>query len=192
MSTALNPMVAQLTAVSPLTPAAIADLETVLQHAHFPKNTELLRIGQYAHSLYYIEKGLARAYYLHAGMEVTDYFALEGQFIGAVPSLFTGQPSAKAIHLIEACALHFMTAVDFEACCAAHHCVERAARRLMAMALVVEQSRIEAMRFHSAKQRYEDLERQYPGISNRSPLKYIASYLNTTQVSISRIRSGVQ
>jgi hypothetical protein len=62
----------------------------------------------------------------------------------------------------------------------------------MAMALVVEQSRIEAMRFHSAKQRYEDLERQYPGISNRSPLKYIASYLNTTQVSISRIRSGVQ
>ncbi len=192
MNTALNPMVAQLAAAAPLTPAAIADLEAAIQQAHYPKNTELLRIGQYAHSLYYIEKGLARAYYLHADMEVTDYFAMEEQFIGAVPSLFTGQPSAKAIHLIEACTLHHMKAVDFEACCTAHHCVERAARRMMAMALVVEQSRIEAMRFHSAKQRYEDLERQYPGISNRSPLKYIASYLNTTQVSISRIRSGVQ
>jgi CRP-like cAMP-binding protein len=187
-----NPLIRYLAAVAPLTPAAIADLDAAIRHEQHPKNTELLRIGQYAHSMYYIQKGLARAYYLHAGREVTDYFALEGQFIGAVPSLFTGQPSQKAIHLIEAAELYAFSALDFEACCAAHHCVEHVARRIMAMGLVQEQARIEAIRFHSAAQRYADLEVQFPGISNRSPLKYIASYLNTSQVSISRIRSGVQ
>lgn len=192
MNAESSPIVRYLSAVSPLTPAAIADLEAAVRHEQHPKNTELLRIGQYAHSMYYIQKGLARAYYLHEGMEVTDYFAMEGQFIGAVPSLFTGQPSQKAIHLIEAAELYAFSSVDFEACCTAHHCVERVARRILAFGLVQEQTRIEAIRFHSAKQRYEDLERQYPGISNRSPLKFIASYLNTTQVSISRIRSGVQ
>jgi CRP-like cAMP-binding protein len=192
MNTTIHPIIRHLLAVAPLTPAAIADLTAVVRYEVHPKNTLLLNIGQYAHSMYYIQKGLARAYYLHAGMEVTDYFALEGQFIGAVPSLFTGLPSHKAIHLIEACELFAFSSVDFEACCDAHHCVERAARRIMSFGLVQEQARIEAMRFHSAKQRYEDLERQYPGISNRSPLKFIASYLNTTQVSISRIRSGAQ
>ena len=32
----------------------------------------------------------------------------------------------------------------------------------------------------------------YPGITNRASLKHIASYLGTTQVSISRIRAGKQ
>ncbi|MEQ8881167.1 MAG: hypothetical protein RLQ12_16100 [Cyclobacteriaceae bacterium] len=54
------------------------------------------------------------------------------------------------------------------------------------------QKRIEAIRFFSAAERYKLLEKQYPGISNRIPLKHIASYLGTTQVSLSRIRAGVQ
>jgi len=54
------------------------------------------------------------------------------------------------------------------------------------------QRRIESIRFLSAKERYEELERLYPGITNRAPLKYIASYLGTTQVSVSRIRAGKQ
>ncbi len=48
------------------------------------------------------------------------------------------------------------------------------------------------MRFNSVAQRYEELERKYPGITNRCPLKYIATYLGTSQVSISRIRCGNQ
>jgi hypothetical protein len=44
----------------------------------------------------------------------------------------------------------------------------------------------------TASERYAELEKKYPGISNRIPLKHIASYLGTTPVSLSRIRSGNQ
>src|SRR5690606_22475240 len=40
----------------------------------------------------------------------------------------------------------------------------------------------------SAKQRYNDLIKNRPGLLKRVPVKHIASYLGITQVSLSRIR----
>jgi hypothetical protein len=70
--------------------------------------------------------------------------------------------------------------------------LERAARKMSVFGMMEGQKRIESIRFYSARERYEELERLYPGITNRAPLKYIASYLGVTQVSISRIRAGKQ
>ena len=58
-----------------------------------------------------------------------------------------------------------MNAAEFDACCARHHDLERAARKITAFAIVEEQERIESMRFYSAKERYELMERKYPGIT---------------------------
>ena len=107
--------------VSPLLPETISDLEKIIHFAFFKHNSEVLKIGQVAQGMYFINKGLARVYYQHKDLDVTDYFAIDGQFIGAVPSLFTRQPSRKAIQLIEDSELSFVSLTDFEACCARHH-----------------------------------------------------------------------
>jgi CRP-like cAMP-binding protein len=44
----------------------------------------------------------------------------------------------------------------------------------------------------SADQRYNDLLLQYPGIQQRVPLKYLASYLGITAETLSRIRANKQ
>jgi len=44
-----------------------------------------------------------------------------GNFVGAVPSAFTQQPTRKAIQLIEDSELESFSISDFDACCAAHH-----------------------------------------------------------------------
>ncbi|OIN56242.1 Crp/Fnr family transcriptional regulator [Arsenicibacter rosenii] len=181
-----------ITAVCPLRPESRQALTDVLRTNTYRKHTELLTMGQVAHSMYFIRKGLARVYYYYKEMDVTDYFAIDGQFVGAVPSAFTRQPTRKAIQLIENSEVDSFSLADVEACCAAHHDLERAVRKMAFFALIQEQERIESLRFHSAAERYAELEKQYPGISNRCPLKYIASYLGTTQVSLSRIRAGVQ
>ena len=49
--------------------------------------------------------------------------------------------------------------------------------------------RIESLQFHTAEERYRDLLEASPNILQRVPLKYIASYLGITPVSLSRIRS---
>lgn len=187
-----NPVVAFLNRISRLSSEAAADFNAVITRKSYRKNTELLKIGNRATGMFFINTGLARVYYEKNGMEVSDYFAIDGQFIGAVPSLFTGEPSRKAIHLLEDADVFYFSSADFEACCEKHHELERAARRMAYYALAEEQQRIESLRFNSIAERYRELETKYPGITNRCPLKYIATYLGTTQVSISRIRSGIQ
>lgn len=188
----MNPILQVFQSLGSLSEQARKEFEQIIAFESISKNTELLQIGKRAHSMFYIKTGLARAYYIHDGKDVTDYFAIDGQFIGAVPSLITGQPSLKGIQLIEESEVYFFNVADFEKLCAAHHDLEHVARLISNFALLQEQERIESLRFFSMKERYELLERKYPGIMNRCPLHYIASYLGTTQVSISRIRAGVQ
>ncbi|MDQ4140227.1 MAG: Crp/Fnr family transcriptional regulator [Bacteroidota bacterium] len=185
-------LIQAISSVSLLAPGTVADLQSIIWHAGLKSNTELLKLGQIARGMYFINQGLARVYYQHKDLDVTDYFAIDGQFIGAVPSVFTLQPSRKAIQIIEDSEVSHFLVKDFEECCARHHDLERAARKLAYFALVEEQDRIEKLRFYSAAERYLELEKKYPGISNRCPLKYIASYLGISQVSLSRIRAGVQ
>ncbi len=49
--------------------------------------------------------------------------------------------------------------------------------------------RLESLQFHTAEERYMLLLKKSPAILQRVPLKYIASYLGITQVSLSRIRA---
>ncbi|HRD39268.1 MAG TPA: Crp/Fnr family transcriptional regulator, partial [Bacteroidia bacterium] len=49
-------------------------------------------------------------------------------------------------------------------------------------------NRIESIQFHTAEERYKALLKEAPDVIKRVPLKYIASYLGITPVSLSRIR----
>ncbi len=189
---ATHPIIAQFKLVGPLSSAAEADFKAIIGEKQLAKGKILLKIGQLAHTMYFIANGLARVFYLHDDKDVTDYFAIDQQFIGAVPSVITGLPSKKGIQLIEDSLLYYFKVADFEQLCSQHHDLEHLARKITQFGMLNEQERIESLRFYSMRERYELLEKKYPGIMNRCPLHYIASYLGTTQVSISRIRAGIQ
>jgi CRP-like cAMP-binding protein len=67
--------------------------------------------------------------------------------------------------------------------------VERLIRKITEMAYVETVNRIESIQFHTAEERYNDLVKKAPDLLKRVPLKYIASFLGITQVSLSRIRA---
>lgn len=188
----MNPVAAILHTISPLTEQAAEDLFQIMTERSVKKGTHLVRIGRKVENFHFVVKGLARVYYLRDGEDVTDYFAAEGQFVGAVPALFTGSPSRKAVETLEPSTIIQFPYAEFEKLCAKHHDVERAGRKLAVYGFLEIQQRLENMRFLSVRERYEELERQHPGISNRLPLRHIASFLGTTNVSISRIRAGKQ
>lgn len=176
----------------PLSAECREDFASIIKFQSLPKNTMLLDFGKKANTLFFIKKGLARAYYDHDGEEVTYYFAIDGQFMCTVPSIFDGRPSTSAIQLIEQSDIHSISYKDFDDCCARYHDLERASRKLFSMLLLLGLEDIESLRFHSAHERYLMVQKRHPGILNRCPLKYIASYIGTTQVSLSRIRAGIQ
>lgn len=70
-----------------------------------------------------------------------------------------------------------------------HPDLERLFRKIFEASHVETVNRIESIQFHTAEERYKALLNEAPAIIRRVPLKYIASYLGITQVSLSRIRA---
>jgi CRP-like cAMP-binding protein len=178
--------------ISPISTEAAETFDAIVRGRTVKKGTKLVRIGHRVPDFYFVVRGLARVYYQRNGDDVTDYFAFDGQFIGAIPALFNGMPSHKAVETLEETTIESFAYAAIEDLCARYHDLERFIRRLAVFAFLDVQERIEQMRFMSVRERYEDLERRHPGISNRVSLRHIASYVGTTNVSISRIRAGKQ
>lgn len=187
-----NPMLAAFNFFTPLSDKANEAFDKIIQFKVFPKHETLLEIGNIARYLYFFKKGAGRIYYLRDGLDVTDYFATDMQFLGGLESLMTKQPSNKGIETLEESELYFISYDKFEELCDQLHEVERLGRKMAIYGFLEGQRRVENIRFMSAAERYHELEKTHPGITNRVPLKYIASFLGTTQVSLSRIRSGIQ
>lgn len=188
----MNPMLEAFQYFHRLSPVAAQAINEITTVKKFSKGDHLLQIGQVDYHFHFIHKGAGRVYYLRDGIDVTDYFALDNRFIGGLESLFTKMASKKAIELLEDAVVYSVVYDQLEKLMDTYPDIERMGRKMAIYAFLEGQRRVESIRFLSAAQRYEELEKALPGISNRIPLKHIASFLGTTQVSLSRIRSGVQ
>jgi len=152
------------------------------------KNTDLQPIGHTCKTIYFINKGLARIYYFKDGVDITESFAFENDIIARVESLFTGKPSRKAIQILEDAEIVAINSTELFKLYDMYPEIERLFRLIFESAYVGTVDRIEGMQFHSAEERYNALMKEAPNVLKRVPLKYIASYLGITQVSLSRIR----
>jgi CRP-like cAMP-binding protein len=152
------------------------------------KNTDLQSIGHTCKTIYFLNKGSARIYYLKDGAEITESFAFENNIIARVESLFTGKPSRKAIQILEDAEIVAINSTLLFHLYNKYPEIERLFRLIFESAYVDTVNRIEGIQFHTAEERYNDLIKEAPNVLKRVPLKYIASYLGITQVSLSRIR----
>lgn len=154
------------------------------------KNNDLQPIGHTCRTIYFIKKGIARVYYYKDGTDITEYFAFENNLVARVESLFTGRPSSKAIQILEDSEIIAINATALFKLYDDFPDIERLARKITEAAYVESVNRLESIQFHSADERYKALLEEDPNILQRVPLKYIASYLGITQVSLSRIRGA--
>ena len=152
------------------------------------KNKDLQSIGHTCKTIYFINKGIARIYYFKDGIDVTENFFFENSIIARVESLFTGKPSRKAIQVLEDAEIVGINANQLFKLYDSFPEIERLFRKIFEAAYVETVHRIEGIQFHTAEERYKALLQEAPDILKRVPLKYIASYLGITQVSLSRIR----
>ncbi len=165
---------------------AIADISTIVT---ISKNKNLQPIGHTCKTIYFINKGLARIYYFKEGIDITESFSFENNIIARVESLFTGKPSRKAIEVLEDAEIVAINANQLFKLYDSFPEIERLFRKIFEAAYVETVNRIEGMQFHTAEERYKALISEAPNVLMRVPLKYVASYLGITQVSLSRIRA---
>ena len=164
---------------------AIAEISDIIT---IKKNKDLQTIGHTCKTIYFITKGVARIYYFKDGIDITEQFFFENNIIARIESLFTGKPSRKAIQILEDAEIIAINSTQLFKLYDTFPEIERLFRKIFEAAYVETVNRIEGIQFHSAEERYNALLNEAPNVLMRVPLKYVASFLGITQVSLSRIR----
>lgn len=153
------------------------------QNITLPARTLLLKEGETAQNIYFIEKGCMRAWFNNDGKDITFQFFFEGQFIASIESFKNNIPSIFNIESIEPCELKVISKISFENILLQTPSLKKEVKEFLFQRLFL--SRIK----NSPEQRYQELLKEYPEVLLRVPQHYIASYLGITSVSLSRIRN---
>ena len=159
-----------------------------------PARTLLLKENEISDSAYYIEKGIARAWYNNDGKDVTFQFFMENTMFSSLESFRKGFPSIVSFETIEPCILWKIKKEEAEAILAEVY--EDPELRTQFMDALFERIFDYMKHFFSfikdtPKQRYLSLAKERPEIIRRIPQHYIASYLGITTVHLSRIKSAI-
>jgi len=173
---------------NPLSKGAEKAIVEISNLVTIKKNKDLQPIGHTCKTIYFIKKGVARIYYFKDAIDITERFFFENSIIARVESLFTGKPSRKAIQILEDAEIIAINSIQLFKLYDTYPEIERLFRKIFEAAYVETVNRIEGMQFHSAEERYNALLNEAPNVLMRVPLKYVASFLGITQVSLSRIR----
>lgn len=147
-------------------------------------------IGNRCRQVYFVNSGLVRIYYFNHEEEITEGFAFENNLIARADSLFTGNPSTRGLEAMENSELIVISADDFKNLYSNYPETERICRKIMENLYLDSVNRIESLKIYSSEERYHMFRQQYPELIKRIQLRYIASYLGMSQVTISRIRSN--
>ena len=170
-------------------------LEEVLgyfQHSEYPKNYFLLKLGKPCKHIWFMTQGAVRYFYTNdQGKETNTWLSLDTQIITDAPSLVNQTPSQESIQLMEDSELYSIEYAEIQTLLQKHHSFALWYIRLVELHYISQiEDRIADLQFLGAKERYLKLLNLYPDITNRISLGNIASYLNITQETLSRIRAG--
>lgn len=174
-----------------LSPESRTKLLSLMKKELLPKGHVLVPVGSICSSVYYLERGLARVFYLKDGKEITEDFNAENSFTCSITGHITKKPDGRQIELLEPSTIWSLPYAELEKLYDDHHDIERLGRYLISQELADMHKRLTAIQFMSAQERYNNFIADYPSLLQRVPLGMISSYLGITQETLSRIRSKV-
>ncbi len=154
------------------------------------KNTILLSEGEICKEFYFVQSGCIRTYYItKQGHEKTRYIAFENSIATSISSFISQQQSFEFVDTIEDSELFAISHNDFYQLISDVPQWERFYRTLLEMAYLYQNKKIENLVTLSAKQRYDKLMTERPIYIQRLSNKILATYLDITQETLSRLKS---
>lgn len=154
------------------------------------RNTKLLSQDETCNKLYFISEGCIRTYYLtKQGNEKTRFIAFDGMIVSSLSSFISQQQSFEFLETLENSELLYISRVDFYELAKKHPEWEKFYLRLLEFAYIYQNKKIEELVTLSAGERYASLVKEHPGYIKRLSNKILASYLDITQETLSRLKS---
>jgi CRP-like cAMP-binding protein len=183
-----SPMIALANSLFPLTEGANQFLLKNTYSRNIKKGRLLLKAGEVCTNMYFVRKGVLRGFVKDGEREITTWISTDGELVSAISSFILQKPTNENIHAIEDCELIALSHSDLEIMYAKFPSFNITVRKLTEIYYMHAEHRAYIARLKSADQKYQLFLKQYGHLSNRVPVKYIASFLGITLETLSRLR----
>ncbi|MBR1498773.1 MAG: Crp/Fnr family transcriptional regulator [Bacteroidaceae bacterium] len=174
----------------PLTPPAISVLASILVPLKFQKGETILEEGKVCRALYFVDKGMVRQYYYKNKKDVTEHFSFEGRIVFCIESFLKQEPSRLIVEALENTQLYAIPRDELFNLMVRNQELEMLYRKILEHVAISSQEHADSQRFENAAERYERLLREKPEIILRAPMVHIASFLQMTPETLSRVRGA--
>lgn len=168
----------------------IHELADILICRKFKKGERILDGGDVCRSMLYLEKGLTRQFYFKYDKDLTEHIAYEGGVVICLESYLKEEPTRLMIEALEPTIAWGIPKDKIEQLALKDAEIGVWYRKLFEASLIESQVKADTLRFESAHERYNKLLQLHPEILKRAPLVYIASLLQMTPETLSRVRSA--
>lgn len=169
--------------------AASLQLLERMEKFSFRKGDFLVQEGGRNSNFYIISKGIWRGHYLNDGVDVSVWFASEGEAMFSSWGYIENTPSLVSIEAMCDSELYGISKSELEAFYDSSSELANFGRRLFEQQFLSLENWIISGGSPRAKERYLTLLEENPELLQYVPLKHIASYLWVTPQSLSRIRA---
>jgi CRP-like cAMP-binding protein len=166
----------------------LADKITIQQ---FKKGDYLIRSGTECQHLWLIQQGIVRSFIIINDKLMTTWFASEMEFVTAFSSCGHQQPASENIQALEDCIVAQIEIAELELC------YKQFPEILMPVIIVLStwcrhaEQRNVLLRMPQVENRYHHFVKAYDNLFSRINLKVVASFLNISAETISRIRASL-
>lgn len=169
--------------------ASLDRLRQCLTEVSYPKGFCVLESGKIEKDIFFIKKGIVRAYTSVDGKEITFWVGKEGATLVSMKGYVNNEPGYETmedsvLYVLERKKLKELFSEDLH--------IANWGRRYAEMELLATEERLISMLSAIASERYKELLEKEPDLLQRLPLGNIATYLGITQASLSRIRAQIK
>ena len=165
-------------------------LESIIVPQKYAKGEMILKEGDICRQFLYIDKGLVRQFYFKHGKEVTEHLGQEQTIVMCIESLFKEEPTKLQVEALEPTTVYALPKADLERVAMHNVNIQILYRKILEESLIISQIHADLVRFETAQDRYKQLCKLCPQVVLRAPLVYIASYLQMTPETLSRVRAS--
>ena len=166
-------------------------LESVLVPIKFAKGEMILSEGEICENIYYIEHGLIRQFYFKNGKQITEHLGEDHTIFMCIESLFREEPTKLQVEALEPTLVYALPKQRLEQVALHNVNIQILYRKILEESLIISQIHADLVRFETAQDRYKRMCKLSPQVILRAPLVYIASYLQMTPETLSRVRASI-
>ncbi|MBF1467582.1 Cyclic nucleotide-binding domain protein [uncultured Prevotella sp.] len=175
---------------STMTHEELDTLESILVPMKFAKGEMILKEGEVCENIYYIEHGLVRQFYFKNGKQITEHLGEDRTIFMCIESLFREEPTKLQVEAIEPTTVYALPKQRLEQVALHNVNIQILYRKILEESLIISQVHADLVRFETAQDRYKKMCKLSPQVILRAPLVYIASYLQMTPETLSRVRAA--